>query len=312
MIGTSVAIREVRAQIQRIGPLDLPVLIVGESGTGKELVAKAIHSARGIGEFVPLNCAALPEALLESELFGHVRGAFTGASQDRKGIFEQADGGTLFLDEIGELPITLQAKLLRALELGEVRRVGESRARHVKVRIIAATNRKLEDEIASHRFREDLYWRLRGIQIDMPPLRERLGDIALLARHFASDVPISSDAHRLLEGHSWPGNVRELRSAIESAVALRNGADVTRADLPAAVRNGHLMTVGPGDNSVPSKTVDTSDSESLSLAAAERAHVAGVLRRVHWTKTRAAVLLEISRSRLDRLIRVHQLEPPDS
>jgi DNA-binding NtrC family response regulator len=209
-----------------------PVLITGESGTGKELVARAVHATSGRGPFVAVNCAALPENLLESELFGHTQGAFTGADREKPGLFEAAHTGTLFLDEIAELPLALQPKLLRALEYGEIRRVGANAPRNLDVRVIAATNRVLEEEVAANRFREDLFWRLNVLHLHVPPLRERPADIPLLAEHFAALASqngqaagsvllrISPDAMATLTAYPWPGNVRELRNAIERASTL--------------------------------------------------------------------------------------------
>jgi two-component system response regulator HydG len=230
LVGRSREMQQVYELIERLAAVSSPALIVGETGTGKELVARAIHhhGPRVRNAFVAVNCAALPEALLESELFGHARGAFTGATQPRKGLFVEADGGTLLLDEIGDMPLSLQAKLLRVLESGEIRAVGSDSVRHCDVRILAATHRVLEDLVAENRFREDLYYRLKVITLRLPPLRTRREDISLLAEHFVARVrvrvlsspvkTVTPEALRLLEEHSWPGNVRELEHVIESAV----------------------------------------------------------------------------------------------
>jgi transcriptional regulator with GAF, ATPase, and Fis domain len=229
LLGKSVAMRQVFTLLERIAPTDDSVLIEGETGTGKELVAEAIHeeSPRAASPFVVFDCSSVAPNLIESELFGHVRGAFTGAVSDRAGVFEQADGGTLFLDEIGELPLDLQPKLLRALERLEVRRIGANTVRRVDVRVVAATNRSLANESAERRFREDLYYRLAVIHVELPPLRARLDDVPLLVEHFEAQLlaggrrsPLSKEAKDALRGSSWPGNVRELRNAVARALSL--------------------------------------------------------------------------------------------
>jgi transcriptional regulator with PAS, ATPase and Fis domain len=242
LVGTSTAIRAVADQVRAIAATDAAILLLGESGTGKEVVARAIHgaSARRDGPFVPVNCAAIPEALLESELFGHVKGAFTGADRPRRGLFADATGGTLFLDEIGDMPAALQAKLLRALQDKTVRPVGGSQELQLDLRIVSATNRDLASEVATGRFREDLYYRLAVIPIRLPTLRERPEDIPLLAAHFlrrAAAPPggrvegFTDEALERLAQHRWPGNVRELENVIERAVTLARGPLVTASDL---------------------------------------------------------------------------------
>jgi DNA-binding NtrC family response regulator len=246
MVSKSPAMRRIFDLIEQVGPLGSTVLIYGETGTGKELVAQAIHAAddRRRGPFVPLNCAVLHDSLLESELFGHERGAFTGADRRKKGRFEIADGGTLFLDEVGDISPAMQAKLLRVLQSGTFERVGGTETIHVDVRIVAATHRPLEDEVKAGRFRADLFYRLNVIRIDLPPLRERAEDIPLLATHFLekltpmSNPPVTaidSDAMQALLEHTWPGHVRELENAIKSAVALSEGAVIHRDALPPSV-----------------------------------------------------------------------------
>ncbi|WP_438000361.1 sigma 54-interacting transcriptional regulator [Sorangium sp. So ce185] len=230
LLGGSVAMRRVFALLERLAPTDATLLVEGETGTGKELVAAGVHenSARAAGPFAVFDCSAVTPSLMESELFGHVRGAFTGALTDRAGAFEEADGGTLFLDEIGELPIELQPKLLRALESREVRRVGSNKPRRVDVRIIAATNRSLSKEVERGEFREDLYYRLAVITVRLPPLRERLEDVPLLVRHFEQEraipgsprPPLPDAVLHAFSAQSWPGNVRELRNAVERALSL--------------------------------------------------------------------------------------------
>jgi DNA-binding NtrC family response regulator len=257
LIGASKAMGEVFDLIKRVAATDISVLITGESGTGKELVAKAIHynSARKRGRFVPINCAGIPETLLESELFGYVRGAFTGATVTRRGLIEEADGGTLFLDEIAEMPLLLQAKLLRVLEDKEVRPLGSNRGSVIDFRVIAASNKDPRAQVAAGAFREDLFFRLNVASIALPPLRERGGDVPLLARHFlgkhaaAQGQPVSGisrEAMSLLEAYPWPGNIRELENAVERAVAFAGSEVIQQDDLPPAVREGRgdLLEIG--------------------------------------------------------------------
>jgi len=241
LIVESGAMRQALALVARVAEHNTTVLITGESGTGKEVIARAIHRAspRGSKAFVGINCAAIPESLLESELFGHVRGAFTGASADKTGLFEAASGGTILLDEIGELPLGLQAKLLRVLQESEIRRVGDQKTRHVDARVLVATARDLEAEVRAGRFREDLFYRVNVVVIALPPLREREDDIAPLARHFAArlaqrfgrPLSLSDDAIAWLERQEWPGNVRQLENAIERAAVLTNNEVLNSADL---------------------------------------------------------------------------------
>ena len=238
IIGTSEGIEQVLEMIVQVAPVDISVLITGESGTGKEIVAKAIHkqSRRSSKPLVTVNCGAIPEGIIESELFGHKKGAFTGAAEDRKGYFEEADNGTVFLDEIGEMPVETQVKLLRVLESGEFMRVGDAKTRKVDVRMIAATNKNLAEESDKGRFRRDLYYRLRTVTIDVPPLRQRLQDIDLLTERFAllfsrsNDIVFrgfSSDAIRVMKQYDWPGNIRELRNFVESVILLEKGNKIS-------------------------------------------------------------------------------------
>jgi DNA-binding NtrC family response regulator len=240
IIGNDPSVRQLTELIERVAPSSAAVAILGESGTGKELVARALHecSTRADRPFIPVNCAAISKELIESELFGHEKGSFTGATNARKGAFEEADGGTLFLDEIGELPLDLQAKLLRALENGEIKRVGASRPTHVDVRVVAATNRNLLASAREGRFREDLYYRLCVVPLHLPPLRNRRGDILSLAEHFlrtyaprGQTVQLTPAAMERLQQHAWPGNIRELRNVVHRALLLRKGSAIDANDI---------------------------------------------------------------------------------
>jgi DNA-binding NtrC family response regulator len=254
LIGDSGAMSQVRSMIKRVAPTESTVLILGETGTGKELAARSIHeqSLRAEKPFVAVNCGALPENLIESELFGHRKGAFTGADDHRLGLFEVADGGTLFLDEIGELPKSMQAKLLRVLECGEVRRVGDNTAFVVDVRILCATHRHLEQMVASGDFRQDLLFRINTFEVTLPSLREHADDVPLLARHLlmrfrpsakANDVLIDEETTKLLQGYSWPGNVRELANVVEHAAILCDGGPIGVKHLPGRFNRGPAMTL---------------------------------------------------------------------
>ncbi|MBX6362690.1 MAG: sigma-54-dependent Fis family transcriptional regulator [Gemmatimonadetes bacterium] len=301
IVAASRPMQEIFQLLSRAAQSRHPVLITGESGTGKELIAREIHRASGRGDFVAINCAALPENLLESELFGHERGAFTGADREKPGLFEAAHGGTLFLDEVAELPLPLQPKLLRALEQGEVRRVGSTKARAVDARIVAATNRDLEAETQDGRFRDDLFWRLNVLHIHVPPLRERPADIPLLAEHFlaraaveggAPHAPrgISAEAMGLLTAYPWPGNVRELRNAIERAATLARTDEIRAEDLPPRIREAGWSA----------SLVADATGRGLSLRELERAYIAEVLRQTGGNKSRAAEILGLDRKTLYR------------
>ena len=293
IVGDGAAMRQLRTTIKQVAVTRTTVLVLGESGTGKELVARAIHEAspRAAKRFVAVNCAAIPGPLLESELFGHVRGAFTDAVRDKTGLFEDADGGTLFLDEVGELPIALQAKLLRALQESEIRRVGDTESIKVDVRLIAATLRDLTGEIAAGRFREDLYYRLAVLPVRIPPLRDRGEDIPQLAQFFAARhaarygraIELLPDALDALGVRAWPGNVRELENVIERAIVLADGDKLDAA------------AVGGGDGRAPRTSRDASD---LSINRATRALEEDLIRRAlaatQGNRTNAAKLLEIS------------------
>lgn len=305
IVGDSPRMREVFRLIDRVAPTDKPVLIQGESGTGKELVARALQqkSQRASRPFVTINCAALPEQLVESELFGHRKGAFTGATEDRAGLFEVADGGTLFIDEIGELPGALQPKLLRALEDGSIRRVGSHRERRVDVRLIAATNRTLSEEVAAGRFREDLYYRINVMSLELPPLRKRDGDIPLLVMSMlAKDWKITEEAEKTLETYPWPGNVRQLKNALERAMILADHQTITIDDLPSEILEPHQfhgasapVTHVPVSPMPP--VVDSSRLEDL-----EKAHIVDILRKQNGNKARTARILGIHRRKLYRLL----------
>ena len=306
LVGQSAPVRDMLAVIERVAARESPVLIQGESGTGKELVARTIHlqSRRAGRPFVSVNCGALPDTLLETELFGHRRGAFSGAVTSRVGLFEAADGGTLFLDEIGEMSPAMQVRLLRALDSGEVRRVGEERAFHVDVRIVAATAKDLAREAGEGRFRWDLFYRVSTIIVAVPPLRDRRDDIPLLVQHFTATamreggaLRFSPEAMELLVRYDWPGNIRELRNVMERLLILHQ-ADEVRADaLPAEFRVSRLRSEPTADVLVP-------------LAEIERRHVEHVLAATGWNKSRTARILGVDIKTLNKKIRDFSLGRP--
>ena len=315
LIGKSPVLVKVMKMVGRLAATSLPVLITGESGTGKEVVARAIHqrSPRASRPFIAVNCGALPAELIESELFGHTRGSFTGADRDRPGLFEEADGGTVFLDEVTETTPAFQVKLLRALQEGEVRRVGSNRPLRVDVRVIAASNRDPKTEVRDGRFRQDLFYRLNAVNLYLPPLRERREDIVPLVEHFAgrlrpqSDMRLrfSREAIRLLEKYDWPGNIRELENAVMHAAALCDHT-ARPEDLPEDVRNGH-----PPPAVEPAPPTDTRTSQATEewpqLSEVERDYVSRVLAHTGGNKMAAARLLGIDRKRLGRLIQRHKI-----
>ncbi len=314
MIGGSLPMRKVFDTIEKVAPTETNVLISGESGTGKELVARSIHlnSRRKDKPFVPVDCASLPENLLESELFGHEKGTFTGAETTRPGLLEFANGGTFFLDEIGEMGINLQAKLLRVLQERQFRRVGGRTMIDIDIRVIAATNRELDDAIRKGAFREDLYYRLNVINISLPPLRERIGDVPLLADHFlhefgqssdsAGPEGISTEAMKLLEGYSWPGNVRELQNAISRAMALSAGDVIGPVDLPE-----HIRGAGDGSGAVVDSGLSFKDAKKRWLASFEKEYLSDLLRRHNNNISRAAKEAGIDRKTIHRLLNKYKL-----
>jgi DNA-binding NtrC family response regulator len=316
MVGNSEAMQEVFRLIERAGPSDKAILIQGESGTGKELVARALHhsSLRAEKPMVVINCAALPETLLESELFGHEKGSFTGAVSTKAGLFETADGGTVFIDEIGEMPGPLQAKLLRVLEDGSLRRVGSLKERRVNVRLLAATNRDLGRDVEEGRFRQDLFYRINVMSLELPPLRERLGDIPLLVAHFLGpDWDIEDEALHRIEAYHWPGNVRQLINAIERAKIMGDDNLVRLRDLPRELAHSWSDDTRCGQAANPSACPGDGDGEKPpavrpssaridDLSSLERAKIVEVLRRERGNKTRAARALGIDRRKLYRLV----------
>ncbi|HSM08648.1 MAG TPA: sigma-54 dependent transcriptional regulator [Gemmatimonadota bacterium] len=314
IISGSPGMTEAITMAERVAPHPTTVLITGESGTGKELIARLVHDLSGrSGDFVAVNCGAIPENLLESELFGHVKGSFTGATGDRIGLFEEANKGTLLLDEVGELPASLQVKLLRALQESEIRRVGESQARKVDVRVVAATARDLDSEVKAGDFRADLYYRLNVVRIHLPPLRHRIDEIPILARHFLEmyaerlGVPVTGfevEALKALSAYSWPGNVRELENAVERATVLADEEKVVVGDLPSTIRDpdtvkGVVMS-------------DSLSSDELSVkkrsAELEKHLITRALTVTDGNRTKAADLLDLSYRALLYKIRDYGLD----
>jgi two-component system response regulator AtoC len=312
LIGSSPAIRGMSAMIRRVADSDSTIMITGESGTGKELVARSLHdlSARVKQPFVAINCAAVPASLLESELFGHVRGAFTDAKTSRPGLFLQAGAGTIFLDEIGEMPMEMQVKLLRVLQERTVRPVGGDDEVPFSARVLTATNRDLETEIEEGRFREDLFHRINVVAIDVPPLRDRGGDSLLLAHHILDKIAkrsskpmpqVTSEAARKLLDYDWPGNVRELENCMERASAICNGTEIVVADLPGKVQNHQVARL---------ELVTTTPTEMITLDEMERRYVRQVLTSVKGNKTHAARVLGIDRRSLYRRLEAPEPQPP--
>jgi two-component system, NtrC family, response regulator AtoC len=315
LIGSSPAFVDVMKLVGRVAPTNLPVFIAGESGTGKEVVARAVHfrSRRADRPFIALNCGALPAELIESELFGHVKGAFTGAERDRPGLWEEADGGTVFLDEITETTPAFQVKLLRALQNGEIRRVGSNRTTHVDVRVIAATNRDIEPEVSAGRFRQDLLYRLNAVAIRLPPLRERPTDISLLAKYFAAkvrekvdeEIAFSTEAMKLLEDYPWPGNIRELENAVVRAAALCDTM-VRPEDLPERILKG-IETSPEGTTEMQMISAGIIEEWPL-LSELEGRYVRRVLAHTGGNKQAASRILGVDRKTIERMIKRHQID----
>ncbi|NNG01888.1 MAG: sigma-54-dependent Fis family transcriptional regulator [Desulfobacteraceae bacterium] len=318
IIGQSREIKKVFSTIERVAPSNSTILISGETGTGKGLAAKAIHetSQRAENTFVSINCGAIPENLLESELFGHVKGAFTGAISSKTGKFERAHQGTIFLDEIGDMSPDLQVKILRVLEEKEFEQVGGTRTIKVDIRVIAATHRNLEEQVEKGLFREDLFYRLYVIPINMPPLRKRMIDIPLLSNFFLNkfnaknelDISeISKEAISCMAAYGWPGNVRELQNLIERIVVLKQEGEIEMDDLPEKIRS-----VNPGTIEAPYVEI-TDEGMSLNTAVTEfeKALILQSLEKTRWVKNKAAKLLNLKRTTLVEKIKRHQLVPPD-
>ncbi|TWU46139.1 Nitrogen assimilation regulatory protein [Rubripirellula tenax] len=323
LIGQSKSLRDVANMIGKVAPTNKPVLIQGESGTGKEVVAQAIQQASRVADkpFVTVNCAALPENLVESELFGHQKGSFTGATAEKPGLFEIADGGTLFIDEIGELPLALQPKLLRVLEDGSLRRVGCHRERKVKVRIIAATNRDLQTEVNAGNFREDLFYRINVLSVQLPPLREREGDIDCLIDHFLpKSYHVDDCVREKLIRYPWPGNIRQLINVIERATILADEFEITLDDLPAEIADfGHATQKSSGNTVEPAMRgeqpkahPDMLGDTNYKLDDVARVHVMEVLSKENGNKASAARKLGIHRRKLYRLLERFNVRSKDA
>ena len=351
VVGSSAAMREIFASLEKVSPSDLTVLITGETGTGKELIARGIHNAssRRSRPFVVLDCGSIPRDLIESTLFGHEKGSFTGAVGQHRGCFEQASGGTIFLDEIGELDVNLQPKLLRVLEQREIKRVGGDKTIKVDVRVLAATNRDLRAEVNAGHFREDLYFRLSVVHVELPPLRERREDVAALVQHFLREVAsrrgitlsFGQDATAALVSHSWPGNVRELRNVVERAAALADGPVITRADLvfgpdggpsliaahdlaqagasaarraAAALSGVELPPVGAGpaifDQALLKPGLGFKQAKQTVVDAFESAYLGALLERNEGNITRSAQEAGLTRYHLRELLKRHGLTSP--
>lgn len=318
MIGHSKAMRRVFDTVQRVAPNNVDVLILGETGTGKELVARSIHerSMRKGKRFVPVDCGAIPEQLLESEFFGHERGAFTGADTRSLGLMEFANGGTFFLDEIGQLPINLQAKLLRALQERRIRRVGGTQEIELDVRIIAATSLNLEQEISRQRFRADLYYRINVARVDLPPLRDRAEDIVLLAEHFVQQhagemgherISIDPEAMEVLRSYRWPGNVRELQNAVRRALAMTRDSELRVDDLPAEIVTAAGYRT-PKDDDNGHGMFELRDQH---VTAFERQYLAELIHRHQGDVVEAALEAKVPRGTLYRLLKKHDLNPAE-
>lgn len=319
LVGQSVVMRELFNILERIAPTDLTVLISGETGTGKELASRAVHerSRRKGKAFVVFDCGAAPANLIESELFGHERGAYTGAVESRAGVFEQADGGTIFLDEIGELPKALQPKLLRVLEQREVRRLGASKSKAIDVRVVVATNRDLRLEIEAGRFRADLFYRLAVVELKLPPLRERMSDLLLLEEHLLTHAPhnpgvqyISTEVEAIFQSYHWPGNVRELKNVIERALPFCDGPEVRISALPDALRGAtkHPLAI-PTKVIAPNHDASVSfkDAKDSIIDAFERQYLVDLLEQHGGNVSRAARTADMDRKSITRLMKKHEI-----
>jgi two-component system response regulator HydG len=318
IVGDSPGMRQLRAAIERVAEQNVSILIQGESGTGKELVARAMHdsSSRKRKPFVPVNCGAIPETLIDSELFGHQRGAFSGATSDRSGMFVEADGGTLFLDEIADMPLAVQSRLLRVLQEGEVRPVGGSGVRAVDVRVIAATHVDLSQAAERGRFRKDLYYRLHVVVLQIPPLRDRVEDIPDLAARFlqkhseGSALTLDPAALDALMRYSWPGNVRELENALISAIAMRSGDAIGSEALPQHIRSRPRGSTPPPIVSLGSEpSLSLTEAKRRVSAAFERDYLQQIMRRAHGSVAEAARLAGIDRTNFRRLLQRHNIDP---
>ena len=327
-VGRSPRVVLIRGQLDKLAPRRSPVLIQGESGTGKEVAARSLFSAAPRGHFVPIDCGSLVGTMMESELFGHVRGAFTGAVDAKRGLIEMASGGTAFFDEIGELPLEMQVKLLRVLQEQELRPVGSLQRIKIEVRVVAATNRDLEREVAVGRFREDLFHRLNVVRLTLPPLRERKEDIPLLVESFLSEVPgrfiVSNDAMDAMAVYNWPGNIRELKNCLERMMAFNSGPLLHFADLPSAIANYARAVHSPGGLAAIAKAVARTDAGGpgpspgfsspvlphqmvVPLQELERRAIQHALEHTHGDRTVAAQLLGIGRTTLYRKLKEFEI-----
>jgi two-component system response regulator HydG len=317
LVGTSGAMRKLRAAVARLAIQDISVLIQGESGTGKELVARALHNrgSRRAKRYVALNCGAIPESLIDSELFGHTKGAFTGASADRPGVFVEADGGTLFLDEIGDMPLGVQARLLRVLQEGEVRAVGASGVRSVDARVIAATHFDLALAVEQGKFRQDLYYRLNVVVLQVPPLRDRLDDLPQLAAHFLrkhggkTPPTLSPQALEMMAGYGWPGNVRELENALLHAIALGQTDVIGAEALPLRERKSGSPAIAIPDIRDDEELLPLTEAKRRASSAYEKSYLVRVMEKAHGSVSEAARLAGLDRTNFRRLLQRHGLDP---